>query len=114
MRDVDIVLPNRNVWTLHKVRHILKMKKNLIFVGQLDNCGHLVVLFDITWKVTGGAMVLAQGKKIGTLYMTSQSSDTIATIAIESTTKLWHCRLGHMSQNGMKELLSKGKLPELK
>jgi hypothetical protein len=26
----------------------------------------------------------------------------------------WHLRLGHMSEKGMKVLLSKGKLPELK
>ena len=29
-------------------------------------------------------------------------------------TSLWHRRLGHMSEKGMKMLLLKGKLPELK
>lgn len=46
--------------------------------------------------------------------MTLGSSDTIATTEAESTIELWHYRLGHMSQKGMKELLSKGKLAELK
>ena len=59
-------------------------------------------------------MVLACGKKTSTLYMTSSLRGTI-TVAEESTdASLWHRRLGHMSEKGMKMLLSKGKLPELK
>ena len=61
-------------------------------------------------SVTKGARVLARGKKTGTLYMTSCPKDTIAS----TDTSLWHRRLGHMSEKGMKMLLSKGKLPELK
>ncbi|KAG6706623.1 hypothetical protein I3842_07G230600 [Carya illinoinensis] len=114
MGDIDIALPDKNKWTLQKVRHIPELKKNLISVGQLDECGHSVVFSDSTWKITKGALVLARGKKTGTLYMTTGLIDTIATTVAESTADLWHCRLGHMSQKGMKELLSRGKLPELK
>ena len=60
-------------------------------------------------------MVLAYGKKTGTLYMTSSPRDTIAVVDASTDTSLWHRRLGHMSEKGMKMLLlSKGKLPELK
>ncbi|RVW70488.1 Retrovirus-related Pol polyprotein from transposon TNT 1-94 [Vitis vinifera] len=65
-------------------------------------------------KVTKGARVLARGKKTGTLYMTSCPRDTIAVVDASTDTSLWHRRLGHMSEKGMKMLLSKGKLPELK
>ncbi|RVW31691.1 Retrovirus-related Pol polyprotein from transposon TNT 1-94 [Vitis vinifera] len=65
-------------------------------------------------KVTKGARVLARGKKTGTLYMTSCPRDTIAVADASTDTSLWHRRLGHMSEKGMKMLLSKGKLPELK
>ena len=57
---------------------------------------------------------MARGKKIGTLYMTSNPKDTIAVVNASTDTSLWHCRLGHMSEKGMKMLLSKEKLPELK
>ena len=57
---------------------------------------------------------MARGKKIGTLYMTSNPKDTIAVVNASTDTSLWHCRLGHMSEKGMKMLLSKGKLPKLK
>ena len=50
----------------------------------------------------------------GTLYMTSSPRDTIAVADASTDTSLWHHILGHMSEKGMKMLLSKGKLPELK
>ncbi|RVW93053.1 Retrovirus-related Pol polyprotein from transposon TNT 1-94 [Vitis vinifera] len=50
----------------------------------------------------------------GTLYMTSSPRDTIAVADASTDTSLWHRILGHMSEKGMKMLLSKGKLPELK
>ena len=52
--------------------------RNLIFVGQLNDEGHAILFVGGTWKVTKEAMVLARGKKTGTLYMTSSSRDTIA------------------------------------
>ena len=61
-----------------------------------------------------GVRVLAHGKKTGTLYITSSPRDTIAVADASTDTSLWHRRLGHMGEKGMKMLLSKGKLPELK
>ena len=57
---------------------------------------------------------MAYGKKIGTLYMTSSPRDIITVADASTDTSLWHRRLGHMSEKGIKMLLSKGKLPELK
>ena len=118
MRNVRILLPNGSVWLLEKVRHSLEFRRNLISVGQFDDEGHAILFVGGTWKVTKGARVLARGKKTGTLYMTSSPRNIIA-VADASTdtstdTSLWHRRLGHMSEKGMKMLLSKGKLLELK
>ncbi|RVX16420.1 Retrovirus-related Pol polyprotein from transposon TNT 1-94 [Vitis vinifera] len=112
--DVRISLPNGSIWLLEKVRHIPDLRRNLIYVGQLDDEGHAILFVGGTWKVTKGARVLARGKKTGTLYMTSCPRDTIAVADASTDTSLWHRRLGHMSEKGMKMLLSKGKLPELK
>ncbi|RVW69025.1 Retrovirus-related Pol polyprotein from transposon TNT 1-94 [Vitis vinifera] len=112
--DVRISLPNGSVWLLEKVRHIPDLRRNLISVGQLDDEGHAILFVGGTWKVTKGARVLARGKKTGTLYMTSCPRNTIAVADVSTDTSLWHRRLGHMSEKGMKMLLSKGKLPELK
>ena len=46
--------------------------------------------------------------------MTSSPRDTIAVAEVSTNTSLWHRKLGHMSEKGMKMLLSRGKLLELK
>ncbi|RVW19901.1 Retrovirus-related Pol polyprotein from transposon TNT 1-94 [Vitis vinifera] len=104
--DVRISLPNGSVWLLEKVRHIPDLRRNLISVGQLDDEGHAILFVSSTWKVTKGARVLAHGKKTGTLYMTSCPRDTIAIADVSTYTSLWHRRLGHMSEKGMKMLLT--------
>ena len=43
MGDVRILLPNRFVWLLEKVRHIPELRRNLISVGQLDDEGHAIL-----------------------------------------------------------------------
>jgi hypothetical protein len=112
--DVRIKVHTDSVWKLQKVRHIPELKKNLISVGQLDDEGHSIHFHGGKWKVNKGAMILAHVYKTGTLYMTTNSRDTIVVANTGSDTKLWHIRFGHMNEKGMKVLLSKGKLPELK
>ena len=111
MGDVRILLPDGSVWLLEKVQHIPDLRRNLIFVGQLDDEEHAILFIGGTWKVTKGARVLACGKKTGTLYVTSSQRDIIRVTDASTNTSLWHHRLGHMSEKGMKILLSKGKLP---
>jgi len=112
--DVQIKTLNGSTWNLKNVRHVPGLKKKLISVGQLDDNGHSILFSGGMWKISKGAMVLARGKKTGTMYMTTRFADIIASTEAENQAQLWHCRLGHMSQKGMKILQSKGKLPELK
>ncbi|GJR12199.1 retrovirus-related pol polyprotein from transposon TNT 1-94 [Tanacetum coccineum] len=52
--------------------------------------------------------------KRGSLYMVEVPSDRInATIDGKANAALWHQRLGHMSEKGMKILASKGRVPYL-
>ena len=46
--------------------------------------------------------------------MITEPGDIAAVAAGNDDARLWHNRLGHMSQKRMKELLLKGKLPKLK
>ena len=43
MGDVRILLPNRSVWLLEKVRHIPNLRRNLISIRQLDDEGHAIL-----------------------------------------------------------------------
>ncbi|CAA0806775.1 Uncharacterized mitochondrial protein AtMg00300 [Striga hermonthica] len=49
----------------------------------------------------------------GTLYTASGSSSNILLAGAVSQSHLWHSRLGHMSEKGMKVLRPRGLLPEL-
>jgi len=76
--DVQIKMMNGFIWNLQNVRHVPRLKKKLIFIGQLDNSGHSILFSKGIWKVSKGAMVLAHEKKINTLYMTARFADIIA------------------------------------
>ncbi|KAE8695627.1 Potassium transporter 10 [Hibiscus syriacus] len=112
--DIRLKLPNQTTWTLKGVRHIPGLKRNLISVGQLDGEGFSTTFSGCEWKITKGALVIARGKKTGTLYITSNLENIIVVADADGKSNLWHQRLGHMSEKGMKTLLSKGKLPDLK
>ena len=98
MGDVRIILPNGSICLLQKVRHIPDLRRNLIYVRQLKDERHAILFVGGTWKVTKGAMVLAHGRKTGTLYMTSSPRNTIAIAKANIDASLWHRKLGHMSE----------------
>ena len=56
------------------------MKKNLICVRQLDDCGHSIHFGSEEWKVTKGAMVIALGNKRNTLYMTTNPNNVVVVV----------------------------------
>ena len=112
--DIRLKLPNQTTWKLQGVRHVPGLRRNLISVGQLDGEGYCTTFSGHEWKITKGALVIARGKKTGTLYVTSNLENIVAVADADGKSNLWHQRLGHMSEKGMKTLLSKGKLPDLK
>ena len=54
------------------------------------------------------------GKEKKHIVHDHETDDVVVVAVGNDDASLWHNRLGHMSQKGMKELLSKKKLPELK
>jgi len=50
----------------------------------------------------------------GTLYMTSSFGASISVASSEADAGVWHQTLGHISEKGMKAMLSKNKLSGLK
>ncbi|KAE8664296.1 hypothetical protein F3Y22_tig00112801pilonHSYRG00056 [Hibiscus syriacus] len=82
--------------------------------GQLDGEGYSTTFSGCEWKITKGALVISRGKKTDTLYVTSNLENIIVVTDADGKSNLWHQRLSHMSEKGMKTLLRKGKLPDLK
>ncbi|KAK1426155.1 hypothetical protein QVD17_14824 [Tagetes erecta] len=75
MGDMDLFTSVGSKWTLKDVRVIPSLKKQLISVGQLDEEGHEVKFRNGQWKVVKGNLVIARGKKRGSLYMVSLLSE---------------------------------------
>ena len=106
---------NGNQWLLKEVTHVPNLKKNLISIGQLGGEGCVTTFTNKTWKVTKGALVIAKGENVGTLYLCNGISNYVnALTSIGAYTILWHHRLGHMRENGMKILHLRNFLPGLK
>ena len=96
------------------MRYVPGLMWNLISVGPLDDEGHSMVFCNGEWKVTKGTMVVAQRKKTRTLSVNSNCRSTTTMTKNTVSLNLWHYRLGHMSEKGMKMLHSNGKLHGLK
>jgi len=68
---------------MRNVRHVLKLKRNLISIGQLAD-GEMKTIFDgDVCKILKGVMVMAHKKKEGTLYMICGSGASISVASSE-------------------------------
>lgn len=64
-----------------------------------------------SWKMTKGVMVISYGKKECTLYILSDTNNSITVTFIGVDANTWHRNLGHMNEKGMKVMHLKRKLP---
>ncbi|VFQ99128.1 unnamed protein product [Cuscuta campestris] len=84
----DMVLKTSvGLWTLKDVRVVPALKKSLISVRQLDEQGHEVKFRDGQWKVVKGNLVMARGKKRGSLYMVELPSEGV-TVPVQKRNKV--------------------------
>ena len=109
------------VTTLPNVLHILALAGNLISISKLDDVGVKIVFEKDTSKMVRGAQLLMQGVRIGTLYKLQGStivdgckssvvpeSGAKNLVVPEEKTMLWHQRLGHIGEKGLRILHGKG------
>jgi hypothetical protein len=93
--------------TLKEVRHVPLMTKNLISLSLLDSKGFSFKGEGGVLYVCKGSDVILKGVKQGTLYVLQGSTVTgaagVASVEVKEAdlTRLWHMRLGHMSERGM-------------
>ena len=104
-----VSLSNGSMLKLKNVMHVPKLKRNLISVGQLADIGMKTTFDDDVCKI----VVVAQDKKEGTFYITLGSAASISVVSLELDVRVWHRRLGRMSEKGMKNMLSKDKVSGL-
>ncbi|OIT28642.1 hypothetical protein A4A49_62086, partial [Nicotiana attenuata] len=92
------------VRTLTNVRHVLDLNKNPISLGTLESIGCKYTCEGGVLKVSHVALVIMKARTFGTLFTLLGSTVTGAAVVSTSDksdsdiTKLWHMRLGHMSE----------------
>jgi hypothetical protein len=94
-----------------------EMKINLISLGTLEAMGFKFSVDNGVLKVCQGNRVVLKVERINNLYYL-QGSTVRGTVAVSiasntSNTKLWHMRLGHMSEKGMHLLHKRGYLNDI-
>ncbi|XP_074297851.1 putative mitochondrial protein AtMg00300 [Silene latifolia] len=98
--------------TLTSVSHVPDLKRNLISLGILESLGCKYSAEGGVLKVSKGALVLLKANRSGSLYVLQGSTITGSAAVVSSSddTKLWHMRLGHMSEKGIHFFNKKGLL----
>ncbi|KAH9682681.1 hypothetical protein KPL71_027445 [Citrus sinensis] len=99
---------------LRDVRHIPDLKRNLISLGTLDQIGCSIKVESGVMKVVRGSIVVMKGNKQNGLYVLQGTAVTgdvsiSASLGLDKTL-IWHLRLGHISENGLKILEKQGVL----
>ncbi|KAH9725713.1 hypothetical protein KPL70_007982 [Citrus sinensis] len=116
---IKIKMFDGTIRTIGEVRHVNGLKKNLLSVGQMDSHGYKTHVENGIMQIVKGALVLMKAEKIGAnLFMlkgeTLQEADACVASNGEESTMMWHLKLGHMSEQGLKILSEKKLLPGLK
>ncbi|KAG8493558.1 hypothetical protein CXB51_011740 [Gossypium anomalum] len=105
------------VRTLSDVRHAPELKRNLILLSTLDSKGYRYTAESGVLKISNGSLVVMKGqRKFAKLYVLQGSTVTgdaavaSSSLSDDDITKIWHMRLGHMSENGLTKLSKRGLL----
>jgi len=107
MGSIKIRTHDGKFCTVNEVRHVPHMTKNLISLSLLDKKGFSFKGEGGVTHVCKGSSVILKGVKRGTLYFLQGTalSDYVVVASSEidqkDMMKLWHMRLGHMSERGM-------------
>lgn len=93
--------------TIPSVRFVPDLRRNLASVGMLDSSGFNVKIEGGIMKILKGSLVVMKANNHNDLYILEASTvtGTVATITSGADkTRLWHLRLGHISEKGLTEL----------
>ena len=111
IRTIKIKMYDGVIKTLGDVRHVPDLKRNLISLSTLDSKGYKYISEGGVLKISRGSLVVMKGhKQAANLYILQGSviigdaAVTSSSLLDEDSIKIWHMRLGHMSEASMTEL----------
>ncbi|KAH9743695.1 hypothetical protein KPL70_003390 [Citrus sinensis] len=110
--SVRIKMYDGSVKGLEQVRYVPELKRNLISLGMIDQLGCCIKAENGELQILkDGAIIMKCCRRNG-LYVFKGSVELpgIITNVNNHKTRLWHMRLAHMSEKGLKELSKHGLL----
>lgn len=112
--NVKLKLNDDTVRIVTNVRHVPEMKRNLISLGMLESEGCSYTAEDGILKVLRESLVIMKGLRENGIYLLQGliacGELNAMVFAASERTKLWHQRLGHVSECGLQELYNQGLL----
>ncbi|XP_047160823.1 uncharacterized mitochondrial protein AtMg00300-like [Vigna umbellata] len=99
---------------LQDVRYVPELKRNLISISSFDLGGYTMKVEDGVMRVYSGDSEVVKGRRKNGLYILEGSTVighvSVASGKTENTARLWHLRMGHISEKGLEELEKQGLL----
>jgi len=101
-------------FNLDDVLYAPSLKRNLISVSALDDSGHICEFGNNQCVIKFNSINVGLAVRQGKLYMLSLDDDSVMNVSNvsnkrkrfnETSSKLWHCRLGHISRGRMERLI---------
>lgn len=124
MGNVKVKMHDGCIRVLSNVRHVPELKKNLVSLGYLERNGYGFSSHPGTGvlKICKGQMVVMKGVRLsnnlykmqGTVVIEKEMAQAVSSNSKHLWYKIWHARMGHMSDQGLEELASQGLVPRLR
>ncbi|KAH9781363.1 Integrase catalytic domain-containing protein [Citrus sinensis] len=110
--SVRIKMYDGSVKGLEQVRYVPELKRNLISLGMIDKLGCCIKAENGELQILKDGAIIMKGCRRNGLYVLKGSVELPGIIANVNSdkTRLWHMRLAHMSEKGLKELSKQGLL----
>ncbi|KAH9778820.1 Integrase catalytic domain-containing protein [Citrus sinensis] len=112
--NINLKLHDGTIRELKQVRYVPELKRNLISLGMLDQMGCSVRIESGELMIVKDSQIVMKGsRKNGVFILDEDVVNGEARMSVADTIdkiKIWHLRLGHIGERGLKELEKQGVL----
>ncbi|KAH9703677.1 hypothetical protein KPL70_011177 [Citrus sinensis] len=112
--NINLKLHDGTIRELKQVRYVPELKRNLISLGMLDQMGCSVRIESGELMIVKDSQIVMKGsRKNGVFILDGDVVNGKARMSVADTIdkiKIWHLRLGHIGERGLKELEKQGVL----
>ncbi|KAH9649116.1 hypothetical protein KPL70_025868 [Citrus sinensis] len=112
--NINLKLHDGTIRELKQVRYVPELKRNLISLGMLDQMGYSVRIESGELMIVKDSQTVMKGSRKNGVFILDEdvvNGEARMSVAdIIDKIKIWHLRLGHIGERGLKELEKQGVL----